>query len=77
MNSFYTKNHPYSINHLEDISHNVDFRSKGANLDQKGPKWAWQDFSWTLNLNFFKVDHKIGFYTKNQENSTSRFEDIT
>ena len=38
MNSFYTKNHPYSMNHIEDISQNVDFRSKAANLDQKGYK---------------------------------------
>ena len=35
MNSFNTKNHPYSMNHLEDISQNVDFRSKGGKF---GPK---------------------------------------
>ena len=35
MNSFYTKNHPHSINHLEDISQNVDFRSKRGKF---GPK---------------------------------------
>ena len=31
----------------------------------------WLDFSQTVNLNFFKDDNKIGFYTKNQQNSTS------
>ena len=35
MNSFYTKNHPYLMNHLEHICQNVDFRSKRGNF---GPK---------------------------------------
>ena len=34
-------------------------------------------FSWTVNLNFFKEEHKIGFYTKNQQNSMSRLKDIS
>ena len=50
---------------------------KGANLDQKGPKWARLDFSRTENLNFLKEDHEISFYTENQQNSTNHLEDIS
>ena len=50
---------------------------KGANLDQKEPKWAGLDFSRVPNLNFLKEDHKISFYTKNQQNSTNRLRDIS
>ena len=50
---------------------------KGANLDQKDPKWAGLDFSRTPNLNFLKEKHTKSFYTKNQQNSTSRLEDIS
>ena len=35
------------------------------------------DFSKTLNLNFLKEDHKISFYTKNQQNSVNHLEDIS
>ena len=49
---------------------------KGANTDQKGPKWAGIDFSRTVNTNFLKEDNKISFYTKNQQNSTNCLEDI-
>ena len=30
----------------------------------------------TANLSFTKEDHKIGLYTKNQQNSMSRLNDI-
>ena len=50
---------------------------KGANFDQKGPKWVGLDFSRTGNINFPKEDHKISFYTKNQQNSMNRLEDIS
>ena len=43
--SFYNKNWQSLTNGLEDISQNVDFGPKRANLDQKGPKWAEPDFS--------------------------------
>ena len=44
---------------------------------KKGPKWAWLDFSRTVNLIFFKEDHKIGFYTKKQQNLMNHLEDIS
>ena len=44
---------------------------------KKGPKWAGLNFPPIVNLNFFKEEHKIGFYTKNQQKSTSRLEDIS
>ena len=50
---------------------------KGANLDQKGPKWAGLDFSRTFNISFPKENHKISFYIKNQQNSTNRLEDMS
>ena len=34
------------------------------------------DFSRIPNLNFLREDHKISFYTKNQQNSTDRLENI-
>ena len=49
---------------------------KGVNLDQKGPKVGGARFSRTRNLNFLKEDHKISFYTKNQQNSMNRSEDM-
>ena len=52
-------------------------RQKGQIWTKKGPKWAKLDFSRTVNLSFFKEDHKIGFCTKISKNSTSRFEDIS
>ena len=42
--SFYTKNQQNSTNCLEDVSQNVDFRSKGANFDRKGPKMGGARF---------------------------------
>ena len=68
MNSFYTKNHPHSINYLENITQNVDFMSKRANLDQKGSKMGVARFLLDFKPQFFKVDHKIGFYTIYQQN---------
>ena len=50
---------------------------KGQIWTKTGPKWAGLDFSWTVNINFPKEDHKINFYTKNQQNSTNRLEDIS
>ena len=41
---------------------------KGQIWTKKGPKWAGLDFSRTANLSFTKEDHKISFYTKNQQN---------
>ena len=75
---FYTKNHQNSMNHLEDIRQNVDFGPKRSIF---GPKRVQNgrglDFSRTANLNFLKEDHKISFYTKHQQNSTNRSEDIS
>ena len=65
------------MNHLEDISPYADFGPKWANLDQKGSKMGAARFFRTLNLKFPKEDHKISFYTKNQQNSTNRLEDIS
>ena len=62
------------MNRSDDISKNVNFGSKGANLDQK---WAGLDFSRTINLYFLKEDHMISFYKKNQQNSMNRLEDIS
>ena len=50
---------------------------KGANLDQRGPKWAGLDFSRTVNINFSKEDHKMSFYTQNRQNSMNRLEDLS
>ena len=50
---------------------------KRANLDKKGSKMGVARFFSDCKPKFFKEDHKIGFYTKNQQNSTSRFEDIS
>ena len=64
------------MNHLEVISQNVDFGQKGANLDQKGSKMGMARFLPDCKPHFFfKEDHKIGFYTKYQQNSTSRLGD--
>ena len=52
--SFYIKNHPHSINHLEDISQNVDLGQKGANLDQKRSNMGMARFFRTVNLIFFQ-----------------------
>ena len=66
------------MNRLEDISQNVDFGpKKGQILTEKGPKWTGLDFSRTVNINFPKEDHKISFYTKNQQNSMNYLEDIS
>ena len=43
----------------------------------KGNKMGGAKFLRRVNLNFFKKDHKIGFYPKNQQNSTSHLEDIS
>ena len=50
---------------------------KEANLDQKGPKMGGARFFQTVNISFPKEDHKISFYTKNQQNSTNHLEDIS
>ena len=49
---------------------------KGQIWTKKGPKWAWLDFSRTVNINFPKEDHTISFYTKNQQNSMNSSQDI-
>ena len=45
-----------------------------------GPKRAQKrvgpDFSWTSNIHFLQDDHKNSIYTKNQQNSMNRLEDI-
>ena len=46
---------------------------KGANLDQKGSKMGVDTFSRTVNLIFFKEDHKIGFYTKKPSKLNKQF----
>ena len=48
---------------------------KGAKLDRKGPKMGGARFF--VNFYFLKEDHKISFYTKNQQNLTNRLEDIS
>ena len=50
---------------------------EGTNLDQKGTKMGGLDVSRTVNLNFLKEDHKISFYTKNQQSSTNRLKNIS
>ena len=50
---------------------------KEANLDHKGPKMGGARLFLTVNISFPKEDHKISFYTKNQQNSTNRLEDIS
>ena len=50
---------------------------KGANLDQKGRKMGGTGFSPGCKPQFSKKDHKISFYTKNQQNSMKRLEDIS
>ena len=75
--SFYTKNQENSMNRLEDISQNVDFGPKRSKFGPKrAKKWGGLEFSRTVNINFLKEDHKISFYTKNQQNSMNRLEDI-
>ena len=51
--SFYTKNQQNSMNLLEDMSQNVDFGQKRANLDQKGPKMGGTRFFPVLSLGYF------------------------
>ena len=53
---------------MEDISQNVDFESKranldqkGANLDQKGPKMGGTRFSPALSLGYFINRSKMPF----------------
>ena len=50
---------------------------KGANLDQKGPKMSGARFLRTININFRKANHKISFYTKIQQNSMKKLDDIS
>ena len=52
-------------------------RNKGANFDQKGSKMGVARFFPNCKPQFFKENHKIRFYTKNQQNSTSCLEDIS
>ena len=42
-----------------------------------GPKRVGPVFSWTSNINFPQEDHKISIYTKNQQNSMNRLENIS
>ena len=49
---------------------------KGANFDQKGPKMGGARFFPDCYIYFPKEDHKISFYTKNQQNSMNRSGDI-
>ena len=50
---------------------------KGANFDQKGPKMGGARFFRNVNINFPKENHKISFYTKNQQNLKNRSGDIS
>ena len=61
---------------LEDLSSNVDFRQKGADVDRKRPKKGGTRFFQTVNLNFLKEDHYTSFYTKNQQSSMKRLEQV-
>ena len=75
---FYTKYQQNSMDRLVDISQNVDFGPKRGQIwTKKGPKWTGLDFSRIVNINFPKEDHKISFYTKNQQNSMNPLEDIS
>ena len=49
---------------------------KGPNLDQKGPKMGGAGFFPGCKHQFSKKNHKISFYTKNQQNSMNRSVDI-
>ena len=50
---------------------------KGTNLGQKGSKMDVARFLLNCKPHFLKKDHKKSFYTKNQQNSTNRSEDIS
>ena len=50
---------------------------KGANLDQKGSKMGGARFFPDCKHQFSKKDHKISFYTQNQQNSMYHLEDIS
>ena len=45
----------------EDMSQNVDFGQKGANLDQKGPKMDGTRLFPVLSLGYFKNRPKMQF----------------
>ena len=55
----------------------ICWTKKGPNLDQKGTKIGGDKLFWTVNLSFPKDDYKNSFYTKNQQNSMNRLEDIS
>ena len=63
---------------LEDISQNVDF---GPEKSKFGPKRAQNGrgyiFIRIVNINFPKVDHKIGFYNEKQQNWMDHLGDIS
>ena len=49
---------------------------KRSKFGPKRAKMGGARFFRTANLSFTKEDHKISLYTKNQQNSMSRLEDI-
>ena len=72
-NNFHAKNQEHSQRCLEVIGQklsNCQFR----------PKWkkklALLEFSWHIEYDFLKEDHKNNFHTKNQEDSQRRLEVI-
>ena len=65
------------MNHLEDISPNIDLGPKRGNFGPKGPKMDGLDFFRTVKINFPKEDRRLSFYTKIQQNSMNHLEDIS
>ena len=66
------------VKHLDVISSNVEFGPKRGKFGpKKAQKGRGPDFFQTVNLNFLKEDHYTSFYTKNQQKSMKRLEDIS
>ena len=74
---FYTKYRQNSTSHLGIQAKMLILGQKEANFDQKGPKMGRTRFFRTVNISFPKEDHKISFYTKNQQNSINHLEDMS
>ena len=64
-------------NKLQWVVEKIKSKVKFWFWTKKGPKWEGLDFSRTTNLYFLKEEHKISFYTKNQQNSMNHFEDLS
>ena len=79
-NIFHTKKQEYSQWYLEVIGQKLSKLSILAKNDQilalNGQNFAISEFSWHMQYDFLKEDHKNNFHTKNQEDSYRRLEVI-